>query len=387
MASPGVKEEDETLNVSDSTPKNSEEVLIERDGKFELVSASDMQADQPLPTNATESTSSEVKKGPSQEGETTEGVSTQHQEDSPSRKVSPSVEAAVGGKEEGSKKVRDKGSAKKKVRSLEGAAGDKGSAKNSSKGKDEHSESVDSWCASSSSGSSGSVSLPSNPTHASTSSTSAAAQSIIETSSTGARDLDIKEKPSKLTDISLENHPPSMDPKAVSDSFISGSTTGTTSWQSKERTKSAPGHKTNRQLWEEAEMEKRERNECAFKSWLSRKDTQIAEQRMLARLSNRVPTREEHLQKMEQCKLAYRAWLENKTKEIRQRRLEEQGMRSAVTSSNDAKAQSTLSFQQWLELKHQQRQKEHELETRREKEEGGILVKIEPSIAQLAYQR
>lgn len=232
----------------------------------------------------------------------------------------------------------------------------------------------DSWCSSSSSIAAKSTSV-------------AAPQSIVATSSTGGKNLSAM--PSKVTNTSMENHPSSMGPKAVSDSYTSENTG---SWKSKERTESAheyTEYESGRQVWEDTEAyDKRVRNEYAYKAWLVRKDAQMAEERKLVRLNTRIPTREERLEKIEHCKQAYRAWLENKTREIRQRRLEERLTKSATQfDSERIKTQSTLSFEVWLEQKHQQRRKEHQLAMKKAKEEDGILTKVEPSIAQLAYKR
>ena len=54
---------------------------------------------------------------------------------------------------------------------------------------------------------------------------------------------------------------------------------------------------------------------------------------------------------------------------------------------NDSKVQSTLSFQQWMEQKDHQRQKEQELEIRRIKETEEIAVKVDPSLAERAYNQ
>lgn len=151
------------------------------------------------------------------------------------------------------------------------------------------------------------------------------------------------------------------------------------------RTKSAPSRSTIiSQYWEDDEAERRQRSENAFKAWLSKKDAQIAEERRLQRANTRMMTREERLEKIEMCQNAYRAWLENKNREVRERRHHQRNVKSASTKEPQ---ESAIAFKQWLEQKQIQRRKEREIQIKREKEEAELAQRVDPSIANQAYRR
>lgn len=165
-------------------------------------------------------------------------------------------------------------------------------------------------------------------------------------------------------------------------------TTSTAATSLRERTTSAPELRmTARRRRIEAEIERRKRNEAAYNAWLTKKNAQIAEQCKLERVNNRPVTREELQRKREQCKNAYTSWLGNKKKEATQMRIYERAIKSATVGANVQEQSSTVAFQKWLEQKQLQRRKEHEIANRKIKEEEEIAVNIHPDIANQAYRR
>ena len=137
--------------------------------------------------------------------------------------------------------------------------------------------------------------------------------------------------------------------------------------------------------WQEAQMERKRRNEAAYNAWLVKKDNQIAEQRKIERMNRAIVTRDDLLHKMENCEVAYKAWLKEKNQKIHEKRLEDRATKSANLETTTYT--STLSFQMWLEQKQIQRQKERAIEMRRMKEEAEVEKKITPEDANLAYKR
>ena len=384
MASSTLEGEAKTLSGKEAL-KNSEEVLIERDGKFELVSAKDMQADRspteddslektskrasviaipgPPPTsepNEQDQTESEVQPEPSSFSESKRTESQEKREDTSTENMQP--EPLLG---------KNSDTQNSSSTEMEPAVADKDILSSASGEKSNSGEKL----TSDKTPDSGTKIVP------------VAAESI--TNPTSHQDIE-ENKQDQLstvvskdpTNVSMENHPPSAEIDKL-ESYVSGAKNSSIASSGWERPKS----ESFKQQWGKREMDKKQRNELAFKAWLEKKDAQVAERRRLERVNAKVSTKEEQQQRMQQCRLAYKAWLENKTKEIRERRLQERAAKSAQGTSNYPKVQSTLSFQQWMEQKDHQRQKDQELEIRRNKEAEEIAVKVDPSLAERAYNQ
>lgn len=385
MASSTLEGEAKTLSGKE-TPKNSEEVLIERDGKFELVSAKDMQADRP-PTedNSPEKTSKSASVIALPEPPLTTEPDERDQTES---EVQPEPESEVQPEPERPEKNKNTSTENTSNVQPEPLLGTNSNTQDSSPRETEPAVADKDIPSSSASDEKPASGVSGEKPDSDKKNVLLAAESV--TDQTSHQDIE-DNRPDQLctvvskdpTNISMENHPSSAEIEKL-ESYVSGAKISSIASCGWERPKS----ESFKQQWGEREMDKKQRNELAFKAWLEKKDTQVAEQRKVERVNAKVSTKEEQQQRMQQCRLAYKAWLENKTKEIRERRLQEHAAKSASQGTpNDSKVQSTLSFQQWMEQKDHQRQKEQELEIRRIKETEEIAVKVDPSLAERAYNQ
>ena len=147
------------------------------------------------------------------------------------------------------------------------------------------------------------------------------------------------------------------------------------------RTKSAPGL---RATWlDEEETERKKRNEAAFKAWLAKKNEAIEERRKLE-ISKQKMIEEELRQKRERNETAFQAWLASKTRE---QKLGGKESRPKTSISKCDEAASSAAFEHWLNHKRIQRQKELGETQRRQREEEKAARKADPTIVEQAYKR
>ncbi len=370
------KSKSEGVAANKEVPKGSEEVLIEIDGKFELVSAADMQANQP-----------------------TDPRSTQHPEannvqDQAAIKKSHDdhVNFGAGGKEKQRMKKSDKKQEHSAVENydddFEGGSCTSSAPSvdnvGSNIGKSTPQPSVDPR-----EQTKPHVSEPasvvayqnedSDSNKPSGDTTAAIDVKDSKANTVGDSQTELRQRHSSVEIIVSEHNVR----RVGRESTCTNKSTST----GRSRTKSAPDSRsTQSQYWDEDEVDKRLMCENAFKAWLAKKDAQISEERKLQRANTSVLTREEKLQKIEMCENAYKAWLENKNRQVHERRYHQRA-KSASTGTSNEPQQSTAAFRYWLEQKQIQRQKEKTVEIRRVKEEAVLAQKVEPSIANQAYRR
>lgn len=147
------------------------------------------------------------------------------------------------------------------------------------------------------------------------------------------------------------------------------------------RTKSAPGL---RGMWlDEEETERRKRNEAAFKAWLTKKNEAIEERRKLETSKQKL-AEEELRQKRERNETAFQAWLASKTRE---QKLGGKESRPKTSISKCDEAASSAAFEHWLDHKRIQQRKELGETQRRQREEEEAARKADPTIVEQAYKR
>ena len=147
------------------------------------------------------------------------------------------------------------------------------------------------------------------------------------------------------------------------------------------RTKSAPGL---RDTWlGEDDTERKKRNEAAFKAWLSRKDEALEERRKLE-ISKQKLTEEELRQKRERNEAAFQAWLASKNRE---QKLGGKESRPTTSIPKCDKAASSAAFEHWMNRKRMQHQRELEENHKRQREEEEAARKADPTIVDQAYKR
>ena len=147
------------------------------------------------------------------------------------------------------------------------------------------------------------------------------------------------------------------------------------------RTKSAPGL---RETWlGEDDTERKKRNEAAFKAWLSRKNEALEERRKLE-ISKQKLTEEELRQKRERNEAAFQAWLASKNRE---QKLGGKESRPTTSIPKCDKAASSAAFEHWMNRKRMQHQRELEENHKRQREEEEAARKADPTIVDQAYKR
>ena len=371
----------EPKSPSKDVSKGSEEVLIEIDGKFELVSAADMQANQP-----TES--------PNQKSQ--EASDTHHQDFN--------MKPGVRGKD---RKKSDKNSDTENYDDDFEATSSSSSSSvdntTSNLNQDLSKKQEESYASETPSGylptktpevvNSNSNDIQEKPSTDDTNNGSNSATAIVSdptnmSNPTGKVEDQPNAEITPINKTDLGQRRSSVE-IVVSEHNTQVISTNDSSSNRLSRTKSAPSRSTLSQYWEEAEVDRKERCESAYRAWLAKKDAQIAEERRLQRANTKLLTREEKLQKIEQCEAAYKAWLENKNRQVHERRNQQRAVKSAsVGTSKECQAhQNAAAFRKWLEQKQQQRQKEREIETRRAKEETELAQKVDSSLSNQAYRQ
>ena len=150
------------------------------------------------------------------------------------------------------------------------------------------------------------------------------------------------------------------------------------------RTKSAPGLRAT--IESDEENERKKRSDAAFKAWLARKNEEVEERRKIERVRHKL-TEEELRQKRQQNEVAFQAWLASKNRELQEQRLREKESRPATSISKSDEAASSAAFSHWLNRKKIQHQRIVELEQKRHREEADAARKVDTTIVGQAYKR
>ncbi len=148
------------------------------------------------------------------------------------------------------------------------------------------------------------------------------------------------------------------------------------------RAVSAPGVRARGKSEEDEEARmRRERNEVAFAAWLARKNSELMERRNSEKGKHQ--TSEEELKlKRERSEAAYQAWLSSKKGFKSQEKL------STPTASvmPVSEEKSSAAFVSWVSRKQRQRQLEKELEQKRNAEQEEAAGKVAPDLVEQAYK-
>lgn len=152
------------------------------------------------------------------------------------------------------------------------------------------------------------------------------------------------------------------------------------------RSKSAPGFRNPNKRNQEEDLQRRERNEAAFRAWLARKDKQLAYQRQSE--SVRIKKSEEEIrEKQRRNEAAYQAWLKSKTQEYLEQRTKERIIRPVTSISKDDEERRRVAFESWLARKQGVKQIEEDNKQKSRQLEEEAATKADPTIVAQAYKR
>ena len=147
------------------------------------------------------------------------------------------------------------------------------------------------------------------------------------------------------------------------------------------RTQSAPGPRVNTLAKKTADaLEQKRLNEAAFSAWLTRKNEELAERRRLERAKQR-DIEEQRQKKKQLSELAYQNWLEVKNKEYHSK-LNSRPLTS-VPKKDEEKCR--LAFENWIMSKRTQHLKEMQIEQQRSQEMEEAARRADPSVIEKAY--
>ena len=155
--------------------------------------------------------------------------------------------------------------------------------------------------------------------------------------------------------------------------------------QNASRVQSAPGSRSaskRKQELEDAEKmrAKQEMNEVAFAAWLSRKNE---ERRKLEKPKNQMSDEDLRL-KRQRNKEAFQAWVASKERELQERRKDSAPSTSAPQCS---KEMSSAAFEGWVSSKREQRRREAGLEDRRKKELEEAAKRVDSTVVDQSYKK
>ena len=157
------------------------------------------------------------------------------------------------------------------------------------------------------------------------------------------------------------------------------------------RVQSAPGGRPagkSKREPEDAEKkrEKQQMNEAAFAAWVSRKDEELLERQKQERTKNQ--TSEEVLkQKRQRNGAAFQAWVASKERELHGQRERKKDSNPSTRTSHYSEEMSSAAFERWMSHKREQKQREAGLEGRRKQEEEEAAKKADPTIVDQAYKK
>ena len=155
------------------------------------------------------------------------------------------------------------------------------------------------------------------------------------------------------------------------------------------RTQSAPGPRLKRsarvQLEAEEEEErekKRGMNETAFSAWVSRKNEERIKSAR-ARLKN-TATEDDEQKKRDMCEAVYRKWLEEKKRQWQQERILS---RPATSVPKKDEEMCRAAFEGWMKKKQTQHLEEAKREQMKTREIADLAEKADPSVIDRVYQQ
>ena len=158
--------------------------------------------------------------------------------------------------------------------------------------------------------------------------------------------------------------------------------------QSASRVQSAPGSRSvrkHKQELEDAEIkkrEKREMNEAAFAAWLSRKNEERKKQEKPKNQAS-----EDLEQKRQRNEAAFQAWVASKEQELQEQKERKQDSAPSSRTPQCSKEMSSAAFEGWVSRKKEQRRREAGLEEKRKKEQEEAAKKVDPTIVDQSYKK
>ena len=158
------------------------------------------------------------------------------------------------------------------------------------------------------------------------------------------------------------------------------------------RIRSAPGSRSaksshRRKEEEEAEEQENRRriSEAAFSAWLSRKNEEVMERRKQekAKLNSKM---EDEQQKKETCDLAYKNWLEAKNKQYQTQRMRETLSRPSTSVPRRDEEYCRQAFENWMKKKRTQYLEEIKKQRMKSQEMQEAAERADPSVIDKAYK-
>ena len=157
------------------------------------------------------------------------------------------------------------------------------------------------------------------------------------------------------------------------------------------RTKSAPGTRLTYSPTsgdtEEELRKKRMRNEAAFAAWLAKKNAAMSIKRK-GEQSRMTLTEEEVERKRKMNQAAFEAWLTAKNQEHHPKQeSREASLRPATSAEKDKGEAYSEAFRHWLSQKQEQKHRERLMEERRKSELEDAARRVDPAIVEQSYKR
>lgn len=160
-------------------------------------------------------------------------------------------------------------------------------------------------------------------------------------------------------------------------------TYGKTSNRNVPRIISAPATRMTGRQSREVDEEKLRMNEQAFQSWLSKKNKELFEQLRQERLKTR-KSEEEISRKKEENEQAFKHWLAMKQNQLVRKPADKS---LPVINEEEERKRKEESFESWVSQKREQKRLQEDSCRRRIVEVEQTARKIDPEIAQAAYKR
>ena len=151
------------------------------------------------------------------------------------------------------------------------------------------------------------------------------------------------------------------------------------------RSQSAPAPRiAKRPTAEEEEEERARRNEAAFNAWLARKNEEFLEQQK--KKCEKRDTEEEKCRKRGMCEAAFQNWLHQKRKQWEEKKNREVSQRpvTGVPKRDEEKCRQV--FKSWMTKKRTQYLEEVKLEQQRGRDMEEKVGKADPSVVDRAYK-
>ena len=151
------------------------------------------------------------------------------------------------------------------------------------------------------------------------------------------------------------------------------------------RTKSAPAARSALKREEEERERRKQLSDAAFSTWLSRKKTEVIAKRKeeRARLSH---TAEDMQKKKEQCDLVYQNWLEAKNKQWKSERVRERASRPSTGVPKRDEERCLQAFETWMKKKQTQYLEEKKNEQMKSQELEDAAKRADTSVVEKAYK-